>query len=308
MKKFIILTIMLIVANIGIAQWKIETYDNGFDKPTYFSHASVKSETSYPMINTKDEFTEFHIDAELILFGDNPILIIDYFIHDINYSKCKGTITFKVNGVNKKYDITGIKIGYNRIVISLDSMADNISKLLQGRFLNDFKNASKMKVDIDNDIDVFNMKGSANAYNKVKSLKKYNNSVLSDIYELNKLMVNSGNIVDITYTDYYKERLKQEKIYEEERERERIRNEERLRMYRKQFNQLHYNDIINIGDTVIHKIHGYKIVVTGEEKSYNPYHNEYILIGKLLTDENDNNADNIVFKLYNISEYKKIKK
>jgi hypothetical protein len=42
MKKFIILTIMLIVANIGIAQWKIETYDNGFDKPTYFSHASVK--------------------------------------------------------------------------------------------------------------------------------------------------------------------------------------------------------------------------------------------------------------------------
>ena len=282
MKKIVIILAMVAMATASMAQWEIRTYDNGFDKPTYYDYAYVFDETGTPFIKRNGTIGRTYATCKMIKFGDATVLAIDYGgYYGTDGDKYNVTVVFKVNGVDKTYNVIGIDYKYTNLVLSPDTNIDNISKLMQGQFLNDFKNASKMKIEVSGHIEVFNMKGSTNVYNKVKYSKNMDGETLEMTYNINKLMTTP---IDITNEKGYNELRKNDKDL-----------------------ILDCNgDEINIGDTVQHIEDGYSIVVTGKVDTHRPYYDKYMAVGKLVTKDGDNNADNIVFEVYNPKSFKKM--
>ena len=281
MKKIAILLEMMIIATVSMAQWEIATYNNGFDKPTYYNYACLFDETGAPFIKSDGTIGRIHTKCEMIKFGESPVLALSYggkYATDGKRYNVK--IVFKVNGVDKTYNVIGIVYQYCDLVLSPDTNIENITKLMQGQFLNDFRNATKMKIETGDYIEVYNMKGSANAYNKVKHSKNMDEKTLEMIYHINKLTTTP---VDIT----------NEKGYD------RLRKGDKALIL-----DCNYNEI-NIGDTVQHLEDKYYIIVTGKVETHTGY-DEYMAVGKLLTNDGDNNADNILLKVYNPKCFKKV--
>lgn len=273
MKKIVILLGMMIIATVSMAQWEISFFNNGFDKPKYYDYAYLSDETATPGRRTK---------CEMIKFGESPVLALSYGgNYGTDGKRYNVKIVFKVNGVNKTYNVIGIDYLYRNLVLSPDTNIENITKLMQGQFLNDFRNASKMKIEVGDYIEVYNMRGSTNAYNKVKHSKNMDGKTLEMIYYINKLTTTP---VDIT----------NEKGYDK------LRKDDKELIL-----DCNYNEI-NIGDTVQHLEDKYYIIVTGKVETHIPHHDEYMAVGKLLTNEGDNNADNILFKVYNPKCFKKV--
>lgn len=282
MKKIVILLEMMIIATVSMAQWEIVTFNNGFDKPKYYDYAYLFDETGTPFIKSDGTIIRTHTKCEMIKFGESPVLTLSYGgKYGTDGKRYNVKIVFKVNGVNKTYNVIGIDYLYRNLVLSPDTNIENITKLMKGQFLNDFRNASKMKIEVDDYIEVYNMRGSTNAYNKVKHSKNMAGKTLETIYYINKLTTTP---VDIT----------NEKGYDE------LRKDDKELIL-----DCNYNEI-NIGDTVQHLEDKYCIIVTGKVETHIPHRDEYMAVGKLLTNEGDNNADNILFKVYNPKCFKKV--
>lgn len=171
MKKIVLLLVGLCFAFVGNAQWKVQVEDDGFDDKSYVATALSKDGNARITLALVEQGMVIGVSVPDIIFRDST--------NDVD-------ITFKVKGENKTYNIIGCASrGSNGYIILApkNGSIKNIGELMSDEFVADFKNASAMKMKVSYSVPyrgtsyksheeyVFNMTGSANAYNRV-SLQK----------------------------------------------------------------------------------------------------------------------------------------
>lgn len=170
MKKAIIFFTAIAFTIVCNAQWKVKTEGNGFDEKYYV--ASVLSKDGEAKINMI-----LH-EGKVVLDVETPEIV-----YRERYSTVE--VTFKIKGENKMYEIGGsARSGSSLLLLTPKGGGPNdIGDLFTEEILNDFKNASLMKMKIiytrpylgssisEYEEYVFNMSGSSNAYNRVLKQK-----------------------------------------------------------------------------------------------------------------------------------------
>ena len=144
MKKFILLTAVLLCTAVSYGQWEYKTVNNGFDPPYKVAYTAGKN---YLKMELVDTLVSFYIVAGYTCDA--------YPTVDISFATPSGTHVYKVSGNTSSN---------NSIVFLVDNMA-----ALPG-FVDDFKAATSVRIRInesycDTEIFEFKMTGSTAAYN-----------------------------------------------------------------------------------------------------------------------------------------------
>jgi hypothetical protein len=124
MKKVINLLGAILITGSVSAQWTYEKIDNGFDEPYNVAYTET-DQGAFLKLENNDTSTIFFIKGGYYC-DDEPMV----------------DLVFIVNGINKKYNLTGQKSQKNNVVF--------FTWYLEGwpELLADFKNASSVKVRI----------------------------------------------------------------------------------------------------------------------------------------------------------------
>ena len=143
MKNLILVVILTFIAITTNAQWSYEVVDNGFDD---------KYKIAYTARNNNAILKLENFDGDLIFYLQG-----DYFCDD----NPDVDLVFIVNGVSKKYSITGVKSEDNSSLFFQTNLT--ISNIYS-----DFKNCTHLKVRInevycDDEVYTFNMSKSTSA-------------------------------------------------------------------------------------------------------------------------------------------------
>ena len=161
---------VLLFTYVSNAQWKVAIEDDGFDSKSYV--ATVLSKDGNARISM------VQVEQGVVLGVNTPEITYRDHNNDVE-------LTFKINGQNKAYNITGCSSRGDSYIILSPQKGDihDIGKLMTEEFVADFKKASAMKLKISYSVPykgssyksyevyVFNMTGSTNAYNRIKNQK-----------------------------------------------------------------------------------------------------------------------------------------
>ena len=172
MKRFFFVLLVLAI-NINVfAQWEVNVTDDGFER-SVASMVKAKGRNAY---------------LGLSFFDPNVVLTIltDEIRFKTDITEVK--VFMKVGDKVKEYSVIGLPLANHMMTLSPimspeDVNLDNTLSLMSGQFLSDFKMATalKLKIEYQRYFDgvyitdwedfVFNMTGSTNAYNRVKTQK-----------------------------------------------------------------------------------------------------------------------------------------
>lgn len=149
MKKIILTTTLILLANISLAQWTSRNVDNGFD-PAY--HICYTKESNNSVLKLEN------VDGEIALYLQGG-----YFCSDVT----EVDISFMVNGVWKKYTTTATKSSDSKLLFLIDDMTTSDALI-------DFLNATLVKLRVneeycETEYYQFNMSGSTAAYKFIKN-------------------------------------------------------------------------------------------------------------------------------------------
>ncbi len=163
----------MLAIHIGVfAQWEVEIEDDGFER-------SVKA-----IVKAKGK----NAYLGLTFYDQNVVLTILTGEIQLKNDITNVTVLMKVGDNVKEYSVIGLPWDKHMMTLSPrlspeDVELDNMLSLMNGQFLSDLKMATAMKLKIeyqkyfdgeyvpDVEIYVFNMTGSTNAYNRVKTQK-----------------------------------------------------------------------------------------------------------------------------------------
>lgn len=169
MKRFLFVFLFMAIQVCVFGQWEVKVDDDGIDR----------SVTATVIANDYD----FAVQAALVELEGKVVLGLRTDLHFSSlFNEIK--ITFKIPNGKKEYTIIGVSIDDSPSLVLIpdsDSFGETGSSLMKGNFLTDFKQASLMKMEVSYDKKyngysykswktyIFNMEGSANAYNRVKT-------------------------------------------------------------------------------------------------------------------------------------------
>jgi hypothetical protein len=149
MKKFILITIMFLLSQVGYSQWVTRNIDNGLDQPYRIAYA----EDDRHKVLLKLEATE----STIALYVTGSYYCSDYPVVDL---------AFKVGEENRRHTVIGKKSHDSKTVfIVLDLLGED-----KDDFLKDFKQAKKLIMRINeetctDDYYSFVMTNSSTAFN-----------------------------------------------------------------------------------------------------------------------------------------------
>jgi hypothetical protein len=168
MKRLFLVFLVFVIHVSVFAQWEVKVTDDGFEK-------SVSS-----MVKAKDG------NAYLGLYFSDPNVGLTLLTDEISFKTyfTKVKVFMKVGDKVKEYATTGCSIKNHIMILSPEDVdLDNMLSLMRGQFLYDFKMATALKLKIEyqryDDGEyvtdwkefIFDMTGSTNAYNRVKTQK-----------------------------------------------------------------------------------------------------------------------------------------